>query len=114
MLKKSYISFFQISGEDENQFKLSRIATPCQSPVNNMNECYTAANLAKSTLLTSENKTGQGIDLPSGCISDRSNLGIHYVFWNPKGVALSSDSRVRSICKESDFSYEGILISSLL
>ena len=79
-----------------------------------MNDCYTAANLAKSYLLTFENKTGEGIDLPSGCISDRSNPGIHYVFWNPKGVAISSDTRVRSVCKESDFSYEGIFITSLL
>ena len=93
---------------------MSRIATPCRSPVNNMNECYNAANLAKSTLLTSENKTGEGIDLPSGCISDRSNPGIHYVFWNPKGAAISSDSRVRSVCKLNEYPYEGIFISCRL
>ena len=41
---------------------------------------------------------GQGYDLPYGCISDKSTIGKHNVYWNPNGVALSNDSNIRPIC----------------
>ena len=48
------------------------------------------------------NLTGDGHDLPYGCIletlphpsEDRS----HWIYWNPMGVAISKDEHIRQIC----------------
>ena len=67
-----------------------------------MKVCHEAANLAKSVLLTADNITGLGAHLPYGCISDKVSSGSHYMYWNPKGRAISADPNIRQICHEQD------------
>ena len=43
--------------------------------------------------------SGNGVDLPFGCISDKVSRN-HYVYWNPKGKAISADSNLRLICEK--------------
>ena len=45
---------------------------------------------------------GNGADLPYGCISDKVSSGSHYMYWNPKGRAISADPNIRQICHEQD------------
>ena len=67
--------------------------------------------LAESDVKPSDNHVGDGTDLPFGCISDRTKSGIHSIFWNPNGLAISADPKVRQICLEQDQPYEGSSIS---
>ena len=85
---------------------MSRVKTTCRYPVKDKAECHKAANLAKSVLLTSENITEIGGDLPYGCISDRVTSGIHYIYWNQNGAAISGDTKIRQICQDQD-QFEG-------
>ena len=74
----------------------------CQNPVNETKVCQEAASLAKIQFLTEENIIGDGTDLPYGCISDKVSSGSHYMYWNPKGRAISADPNIRQICHEQD------------
>ena len=42
--------------------------------------------------------SGNGTDLPFGCISDKTSYQ-HYVYWNSEGKAISNDPNLRQICK---------------
>ena len=44
--------------------------------------------------------SGNGSELPYGCISDMVS-GAHYVYWNTDGDVISADSRLRSICEKT-------------
>ena len=46
--------------------------------------------------------TGGGGDLPYGCISDRVTSGVHYIYWNQNGAAISRDPKIRQICQHED------------
>ena len=48
--------------------------------------------------------TGNGTDLPFGCISDSISYK-HYVYWNPEGKAISNDPNLRQICKKKSGEY---------
>ena len=48
--------------------------------------------------------TGNGYDLPFGCISDTVSQK-HYVYWNAEGNAISSDPRIKQICKHPNGKY---------
>ena len=85
----------------------------CQNPVNSLKACNIAAMLADSDVKPSDNHVGDGTDLPFGCISDRSTFGIHSIFWNPKGIAITADSKIRQICLAQKPSFEGILTRPL-
>ena len=45
--------------------------------------------------------SGNGSELPYGCISDMVS-GIHYVYWNTDGDVISADSKLRLICEKQD------------
>ena len=53
------------------------------------------------------NLTGDGYDLPHGCILDtmphHSENGLQWIYWNPYGVALSNDTHIRQICVSGNF-----------
>ena len=47
------------------------------------------------------NASGDGSDLPKGCISDKTS-GNHYVYWNPEGNKISGDEKIKLICNNPD------------
>ena len=95
-----------LSGAGKTRFSLPRVKTACQYPVKDKAECHIAAKLANSVLLTSENITKGGGDLPYGCISDRVTSGIHYIYWNENGAVISGDTKLRQVCQDQD-QFEG-------
>ena len=53
------------------------------------------------------NLIGDGHDLPFGCISetlhhDTAHL-LRRIYWNPEGVAVSNDDRIRQICLSGEY-----------
>ena len=62
--------------------------------------------------------TGEGNDLPYGCIfytkwSFEAGVLVstrRYIFWNPKGGLPSLDRDVRQVCYESQNSFSGIQV----
>ena len=48
------------------------------------------------------NLTGEGHDLPYGCILDTlprpDANGMNWLYWNPGGLASSRDKNIRQIC----------------
>ena len=79
-----------------------------------MKECHIAATLSNSVLLTSDNITGLGGDLPHGCISDRVTFGVHYIYWNPNGSAISADPNILEICQDENPPFDGKKFDFLL
>ena len=45
--------------------------------------------------------TGPGYDLPFGCISDTVSQK-HYVYWNTEGSLISSDPKIKLICRNAN------------
>ena len=86
---------------------------PCQNPINSLKQCTIAGWEATTHDKPLDNISGDGIHLPFGCISDRTTSGIHSIFWNPNGIAISADPKLRQICVEQDRPFEGILICHL-
>ena len=82
-------------------FALSNAGESCEVPVSDETLCQKIGNI-KGLSFTYVNLTGEGVDLPYGCISDtlHSNPphGAHRLYWNPLGVAVSNDTDIRQIC----------------
>ena len=59
--------------------------------------------------MTFAKATGDGYDLPYGCIFYRKGTqpGKFYIFWNPKGAAVSVDRRIQQVCYESETALTG-------
>ena len=94
-----------VVGELDSHFRLSTVGMNCQYPVKNKEECQVAARLADRKGLT--DASGNGTDLPFGCISDRMSSVTRHFYWNPKGKTISADPRVRQVCREQDRPSEG-------
>ena len=72
-------------------------------PIESFEECNKAQQILRETNPSFQgsmfvNASGNGIYLPSGCISDKVS-GKHYVYWNPEGTTISSDPKLELICK---------------
>ena len=82
-------------------FALSNAGESCEVPVSDETLCEKIGNI-KGLSFTYVNLTGEGVDLPYGCISDTlpSNppYGAHRLYWNPLGIAVSNDTHIRQIC----------------
>ena len=82
-------------------FALSNAGESCEIPVSDETLCEKIGNV-KGLSFTYVNLTGEGVDLPYGCISDTlpSNppYGTHSLYWNPLGIAVSNDTHIRQIC----------------
>ena len=96
----------------------------CKNPVNSRNQCKKAAKSINSGNSVTKfakfaKATGRGHDLPYGCIF-YNPYGIslpnvqHYIFWNPKGAALSFDNKIQQVCYELETSFSGNIVISLL
>ena len=74
-------------------------------PIGDPNECSIAQKYLKKKDSYFKDSTyvharGDGVDLPFGCISDKVSQK-HYVYWNPEGSVISSDPKLKLICKDS-------------
>ena len=72
-------------------------------PLKSWEECNKAQKILRETNHSFKgsmfvNASGNGIYLPSGCISDKVS-GKHYVYWNPEGTTISSDPKLSLICR---------------
>ena len=74
------------------------------------------ANTAQQGLLLSKfvEVSGNGYDLPYGCIAELEKHewgygygNLSYVYWNPHGVALSADGHIRTVCYNPETSFDG-------
>ena len=85
-------------------YTLSHPGKPCITPVDNKKSCIKASmSLNVSNPFDFNNimyvkKRGEGKELPKGCVIDGLDTNVTYVYWNPEGVALSADRRIRQIC----------------
>ena len=55
------------------------------------------------------NATGNGYDLPKGCVSDTLREK-HYFYWNPEGTTISLDPRIEQVCKHQLSAYLLLLL----
>ena len=88
----------------------------CKNPVDTREQCIAAAKFIdheKDVIFAKA--TGEGDDLPHGCIFYRKHRFVgkllvstqRYIFWNPKGGLLSLDEDVQQVCYESGTSSTG-------
>ena len=92
---------------------MSKPGKPCTNAVADKHDCSKAAwyfnriglilNVYGETFTFIEDLAEGGYDLPKGCIIDMVKYTmlitpITYVYWNPNGVVLSSDIRVKQVC----------------
>ena len=82
-----------------NQFFFSRVGKVCENHIKTEMVCRESALQLKEEYVKTK---GHGVDLPFGCILDKTNVGLedHYVYWNPNGSAISKDPNIREICLE--------------
>ena len=77
-------------------YYLSDLGKKCSdhlsNPVISDVECKYASEIIGATYVVSE---GNGYDLPFGCLLSDENL----IYWNPNGVAISADKKLRQICQ---------------
>ena len=83
-------------------FGLSNVGELCEKPIPDVTVCKMVAESKVIERSSFENLTGDGHDLPYGCILDtlhfHSSHGLQKIYWNPKGVAISRDENIRQIC----------------
>ena len=83
-------------------FKLSNVRELCQDPITNETLCKMVSDDIVFEGLNYVNMTGDGHDLPYGCILDTlsyySTNGSGRIYWNPQGVAIPRDKNIRQIC----------------
>ena len=83
-------------------FKLSNVGGKCREPIYDDTACKIMADAEVFEGSSYVNLTGEGHDLPYGCIletlphpsADRS----HWIDWNPMGISISRDEHIRQIC----------------
>ena len=84
---------------------MSRVGKVCENPIHKESICISSANQVDKFKFMKVN--GTGVDLPYGCILDKTNPVTSYVYWNPNGVAISADPQIREICLENEDPLEG-------
>ena len=127
------LPFWHISpylGKDSDSihsYSLSAVGKPCNNPIKSESRCRKAAEVLKLNdraggigeiethfLQSSDN----GYDLPKGCISEvicfiseddhiPCRQVPRFVYWNPNGIAISNDIRIRTVCYNPPNSYDG-------
>ena len=100
-------------------YSLSGSGKPCENPITDLKHCKEAANVLANTaqqglvLNKFVEVSGNGYDLPYGCIAELKKHergygfgNLSYVYWNPNGVALSADGHIRTICYNPKISFD--------
>ena len=77
----------------------------CKDAQEKMKKVYTH-DFATSVFI---NATGNGYDLPKGCVSDTLREK-HYFYWNPEGTTISLDPRIEQVCKHQLSAYLLLLL----
>ena len=85
---------------------MSRVGKVCENSIDKESICISSANQVNKFKFMRGN--GTGVDLPYGCILDKTNPETPYIYWNPNGVAISADPQIREICLEKEDPLEGI------
>ena len=88
-----------------DHFSLSKFGAACKNPVNSSRECKKAANFLATAVYV--RGTGMGHDLPYGCIAQYTKSRQTVLYWNPKGITVSTDPNVRQVCKDKIDLLEG-------
>ena len=82
-------------------FTFSDVGESCKVPISDEALCKKVGN-TNHLSFTYVNVTGEGHDLPYGCISDtvppNPALGYRRLYWNPRGIAISNAYHIRQIC----------------
>ena len=99
-------------GDVYDKFPLSKPGKLCKYPVNSLNGCKDAATSLPEVNYVS--LSGDGYDLPNGCIFDNITLKQNSLYWNPKGVVISKDPNIRQVCKHKENIYKGIYICQFI
>ena len=100
-LSKTFKGIFCMEDGSEC-FKLSKAGESCTYPIFDGHVCKMVADAKIFKGSSYVNMSGNGHDLPYGCILD--NLPRHnandlpWLYWNPEGVAISRDENIRQIC----------------
>ena len=84
---------------------MSRVGKVCENSIDKESICISSANQVNKFKFMRGN--GTGVDLPYGCILDKTNPETPYIYWNPNGVAISADPQIREICLEKEDPLEG-------
>ena len=83
-------------------FKLSNVGGKCREPIYDDTACKIMADAEVFEGSSYVNLTGEGHDLPYGCILETlPHDTVHLsprIYWNPEGVAVSNDERIRQVC----------------
>ena len=83
-------------------YKLSNVGESFREPISDDTDCKMIANAGVLESSSYMKLTGDGHDLPYGCILETfSNDTGHLfprIYWNPEGVAVSNDERIRQLC----------------
>ena len=83
-------------------FKLSNVGELCQDPITNETLCKMVSYDNVFEVSNYVNMSGDGHDLPYGCILDTSSYystnGSARIYWNPQGVGIPRDKNIRQIC----------------
>ena len=98
----------------------------CQNSIKDENHCKKAAtylaNSRQQGVFSSKfvEASGNGYDLPYGCIAELEDHdygygygNLSYVYWNPNGVSLSADGHIREVCYNPATSFDGNPNSSI-
>ena len=80
-------------------YRLSPVGEFCTVKVKTEDACHEAGiELLNATYVEA---AGDGHDLPCGCIWDAVTPDKYFTYWNPKGVTISRDPKIRQICYDS-------------
>ena len=119
--------FLEPNLDHVHSYSISMVGKLCDSPISNEARCRKAAEVLindaqeqNSTwpmlqfVLSSDN----GHDLPQGCILEMATDTIciggppcpfvpRFVYWNPKGIAISNDPFYKTICYHPNKTIDG-------
>ena len=95
----TYLHIIVFIGPVPNRFFLAMPGQSCYTPVKTRIDCKRASKEFEGAIYVTAQ--GDGHDLPRGCIYDKSHGAMHFIFWNPDGVALSNDPDICQVCNPS-------------
>ena len=79
------------------EFFKADVGKLCENPVNNEEQCKVATNHFSNAVYST--LKGPAYQLPFGCIWDAVTPEQIFVYWNPYGYVLSTDSNIRQVCQ---------------
>ena len=78
---------------------MSNVGESWENPIETMEDCKKSTKSWDDVIYVKA--TGDGKQLPHGCVMDRITPGKTYVYWNKNGGVVSFDSHLKTICQIS-------------